>query len=124
MGSILVMVWAFFNSPAGITAMASGALWLLNKVYAKKPVYEKYVGTLITAIRKAEREIPDNTPNAGLARLDAALKYVLDVYERVEQRQADARIRAELAEGIQLMHNELEQEGILAMHRHGDEEAA
>lgn len=113
---ILGSVWAVVNSPAGITAMASAVLWALNKLYAKKPLYQQYAGTIIAAVRRAEKEIPDDSPNKSLARLDEALRYVLRVYEQVEGRRATHREVAELTEGIHVMHTELESEGILDAH--------
>ena len=36
-------------------------------------------GSIITGIKLAEKEIPDDTPNAGLAKLDAALRLHLEL---------------------------------------------
>jgi hypothetical protein len=49
----------------------------------------------------------------GLKRLDAALKYVTQVYEEASGRRASNKVVADLKEGIQLTHNKLEAEGAL-----------
>ena len=105
--------WAFVNSPVGVSMVASVALWLINKVYAAKPEWQAYEGALIQAVRWAEKEIPDGTENKHLARADAALKYALTAYERVNGRRADARMREQLAQGLEVVHTDLEAAGIL-----------
>ena len=55
----------------------------------------------------------DDTPNKALSRLDAALNYVLKVYEETRGVSADAKTKAELREGIQIVHAELEASGVL-----------
>ena len=38
---ILEGIWNALNSPAGITAVAGLLLWLLNRLYAKKPAWKQ-----------------------------------------------------------------------------------
>jgi hypothetical protein len=97
----LQVAWDVVNSPAVIAVLAGGLLWLLNKFYAAKPAWQAFEGTIIAAVKWAEKEIPDDVPNKGLARLDVALKYVLKVYEEARGKPADAKVQAELREGIQ-----------------------
>ena len=113
MEKVLGIVWDVMNSPAGITAMAGVFLWLLNRLYAKKPLWKRFEGSIISAVRFAEKEIPDDTPGKGLARLNAALKYVLRVYEEAKGRKADAGAVHELKEGIQVVHDRLDTAGTL-----------
>ena len=105
---IFVTIWAALNSPMGIAVVAGVALWLLNKLYAKKPDWKKYEGTIIAAVKNAEKVIPDDTPNKAAKRLDEALKYVLSVHHEIENRVATADELANLREGIQIVHAELE----------------
>ena len=72
--AILEAVWHALNSPAGITAVAGLILWALNRLYAKKPEWKKYEGTIISAIKFSEKDIPDGTENKSLMRLDHALR--------------------------------------------------
>ena len=101
------------NSPAVIALLAGGLLWLLNRLYAAKPAWQAFEGTIIAAVKWAEKEIPDDTPNKAMSRLDAALNYVLKVYEEARGKPADAQTKQELREGIQIVHAELEASGNL-----------
>jgi hypothetical protein len=110
---ILETIWAAINSPAGITVLAGGLLWGLNAIYAKAPGWKKYEGTIIQAVRLAEKEIPDGTANKSLKRLDAALQLVLAVYESTTGKPATQKVADTLAEGIKIVHSRLESEGAL-----------
>jgi len=110
---ILTTVWNALNSPAGITAMASLLIWGLNRLYAAKPLWAEYEGTLIAAVKQAEKLVPDDSPNKSLARLDTALKYVIGVYEEAKGRKATKAEVAQLTNGLQLVHAELEAGGQL-----------
>ena len=107
------VTWDVLNSPAVIAIIAAGLLWLLNKLYAAKPAWQALEGTIIAAVKWAEKEIPDDTPNKALVRLNAALNYVVKVYEEARGKSVDAEIKAELREGIQIVHAELEASGNL-----------
>jgi len=111
--AVLGLVWSVLNSPAGIAAMAGILLWALNKLYAAKPTWAQYEGAIISAVRFAEKEIPDDVSNKGMARLDQALKYVLAVFEQVNGRRATATEAASLKEGIQIVHNDLDAQAVL-----------
>jgi len=104
-------LWELINSPAGIALIASVVLYLLNRLYAAKPLWQQYEGTIISAIRTAETLVPDGTPNRGLAKFDAALKFVLQVFEARAGRPATLAEKAALSEGIQIKHNQLDASG-------------
>ena len=109
----LTITWQALNSPVGIAALAAVVLWLLNKIYTAKPNWQQYEGTIISAIKFAEKEFPDDSPNKSLAKLDAALGYVLRVYQEINGKKAAANVEADIREGIQLKHAELEATGVL-----------
>ena len=111
--SILEAVWHALNSPAGITAVAGLILWALNRLCAKKPAWKTYEGTIISGIKFAEKRVPDGTENKSLNRLDHALRYVLKAYEEAAGKRASEKVAAELKEGIQVKHAELESSGAL-----------
>ena len=111
--AFLQVAWDVVNSPAVIALMAGGLLWLLNRLYAAKPAWQAFEGTIIAAVKWAEKEIPDDTPNKAMSRLDAALSYVLKVYEEARGKPADSQTKQELREGIQIVHAELEASGNL-----------
>jgi len=112
--NILEATWQALNSPAGIAAMAGLLLWLLNRLYASRPAWERYEGAIISAVKFAEKEIPDDAPNKALKRLDAALRYVLRVYEEARGREARPKEVADLTEGIRITHAKLEAAGNLS----------
>lgn len=111
--AMLAGVWGVLNSPMGVSAAAGAALWLINKLYAAKPAWQAYEGALIKAVQWAEREIPDGTANKHLKRADLALQYALKAYERLTGKRADARMAEQLAQGIEVVHADLETAGIL-----------
>ncbi|MBN2583067.1 MAG: hypothetical protein JXL80_08360 [Planctomycetes bacterium] len=107
------VIWNVLNSPAVIAVLAGGLLIVLNRLYAAKPTWQAFEGTIIAAVKWAEKEIPDDTPNKAFNRLNAALNYVLKVYQEARGKPADAKTQAELREGIQIVHAELEASGNL-----------
>jgi hypothetical protein len=117
---ILTTIWDALNSPVGIAAVAGLLLWLLNRLYAAKPGWAKYEGAIIAGVKFAEKQIPDDAESKGLRRLDAALRYVLKAYEEATGRRATAKVAAELKEGIQVKHAELEAAGNLHPADSGD----
>lgn len=112
--TILTGLWQAVNSVPGIMLMAGLLGWLLTRLYSIRPAWEAYEGTIISAIKHAEKAIPDDVPNTGLARLDEALRYVLKVYAETHrgQQPSDALVN-ELREGIQITHDRLEARGTL-----------
>jgi len=109
----LEWIWSAVNSPVVIAAAAAALAWALSKLYTAKPEWRKYEGTIVSAVKWAEKAIPDDSPNAGAARLDKALKYVLAAYEEATGHEANSKITSDLSEGIQITHAELEAAGTL-----------
>jgi len=74
----------FFNSSFGFAvvwaAMVGFFIFLASKYNPLQEAWKKYEGSIITGIKLAEKQIPNDVPNAGLARLDAALRFVLKAY--------------------------------------------
>lgn len=113
MHDFLSFLWQVANTPAGITAIAGGLLWALNHIYAAKPAWVKFEGTIISAIRMAEKQIPDDAGNSGLKKLDLALEFVLRVYEAEQGKVPTQKVKDNLREGIQILHNRLDAAGVL-----------
>ncbi len=111
MTEVLKAVWGVVNSPLGIAVVAGLVLYLLNRLYVARPTWQRFEGAIISAVKHAEKQIPDDTPNKALAKLDAALRYVLSVFEDVEGRRAKPKEVADLKEGIQIIHADLEAGG-------------
>ena len=110
---ILAMVWAFLNSAFGLGMVITAVVWIGAKIYASRPSWRKYEGAIIEAIKFAEREILDDTPNKSLCRINAALQYVLKIYREVNNRSATDQEVTEIKEGIRIVHAELEANGNL-----------
>lgn len=111
MDNIGSMAWTFINSPAGVTILATIGLAVLNKLLKEKPGLEKYMGAMISAVKMAEKAVPDEAPDAGLRRLDEALKTTLKVFEEMEKRKATPQEEAALKSQLSLVHAELESTG-------------
>lgn len=81
--SILETILGFLNSSVGVTAIGGIIVWILGKVFTAKPewkvYYDRYQPLLISAVKQAEKAIPDDTDNKALKRMDFALKYVLTI---------------------------------------------
>ncbi len=108
---ILSAIWSFLNSAAGVTLVVGGLLALLQRLYAAKPAWAKYEGAIVTGIKLAEKQIPDDTPNRAMARADAALRYVIKVYTEAKGRAPSAKTLANLRDGIGILHADLETAG-------------
>ena len=108
------MLWEFVNSLFFVTLVATGVIFLLNKLWGSKPEWEKYEGAIIRAIRWAEKEIPANIENSHVKRFTHALNYILTVYEEIERRKPTAEEEQMLANAIELICERLETEGVLS----------
>jgi hypothetical protein len=110
---IMELLWTGLNSPAAIAGLAALVLWALNKLYARRPAWQAFEGSIIAAVKRAEKEIPDDTPNKAMAKLNSAMQYVVRVFEEVNRRRPTDAEQAELREGIQIVHADLEAAGNL-----------
>ena len=111
MKELLVMLWAFLQSGPGIVMTATVVLFILNRIYAKKPAWQAFEGTIIAGVKMAEKAIDDDTENSGMKKADEALKHVLKVYEQMRGKRASPKVEAELREGISIVHADLESSG-------------
>ena len=111
---ILETIWVFLNSPIGMAGVIAALAWLLNLLATKKPaLWAKYRGTLLSLIKQGEKAIPDETENKSLAKLDWVAKRLLEAFEKLEGRAATLAEKAELLEGISIIHDEAEAKGTL-----------
>ena len=118
--AILVLAnlgWTFLNSPLGITAVAAVVLYLLKRARERYPAWMDWEGSIVEAVKLAEKNIPDDADNKALRRFNDALAYVLRVYQEANGKMPPARQRREIEEGIRLKHAELEATG--GLHKGG-----
>jgi hypothetical protein len=113
MDQVLTAIWTFLNSSFGITCVLSALAAGLNFVYGKAPWLSKYEGTMVAAVKYAEKQIPDGSANQSLARLDAALKFAVKIIEARENRQLAAPELAEVSEKLGVVHAQAEANGVL-----------
>jgi hypothetical protein len=106
METIFALIWTFLNSPIGMTLVVSALGAILGKIYLSKPLWKKYEGVVISAVKMAEKAVPDGSENKAVARTDAALKYIIKVLEESGKKVKSKEI-AELTSGIAIVHDEL-----------------
>lgn len=106
-GMKMETVLAILSNPSVVAIMISILVVLLRALFTRQTKWKEYVGYAIQAVRYAEKQIPDDTPNAGMKRFDQALKHVLQVWERVEGRQATEKEAAQLGNLVNKAHAEI-----------------
>mgnify|MGYP006287856121 FL=1 len=109
----------FLNSGIGFALVWAGMvglfMWLASKFNPFQEKWKAWEGSIITGIKLAEKEIPDDTPNAGLAKLDSALRFVLKAYADANNgKQPPAKLVEEIKQGIQIKHSDLDRFGGLS----------
>ena len=109
-------IWTFLNSGLGFVLIWAALVWVFIWLTSRhNPFQEKWrqwEGSIITGIRLAEKQIPDDTPDAGLAKLNAALLFVLKAYADANSgQQPTVRLIEQIKQGIQIKHDELDRYG-------------
>ena len=76
-------LWIFMNSSLGISIIGFILAFVLGKIFTAKPKWKsivlQYGPKLMQAVKMAEKNIPNDIGNAGLARLDEALRYLIQL---------------------------------------------
>lgn len=107
---VLAQVWAYLNTSAGVTVLLGVITWILGRVFTAKPewrvVYDTYRPALMQAVKFAEKEIPDDSPNRVLARVDAALHKAIQIDAAINSHSADA-----ITQAIAMVHADAEAAG-------------
>ena len=109
-------IWTFLNSGIGFAiiwaAMVGFFIFLASRFNPWQEKWKQYEGSIITGIKLAEKQIPDDTPNSGLAKLDSALRFVLNAYAEANngKKPSDALVE-QIKQGIQIKHSELDRWG-------------
>ena len=109
---------SILNSAVGIAviwaALVALFLWLSSEFNPFQEKWRAWEGSIITAIKLAEKEVPDNIPDKGLAKLDAALRFVIQAYADAHSgKHPSAKLIEHLKQGIQIKHHELDRFGKL-----------
>ena len=99
---------------AVITAIAGVATWAVAKLFTAKPEWKKYEGLLITAVKAAEKIIPDDAAaNTSLARADAALRVFSERYAVAYGKFPTDSIITVARLALPIVHDQIEAEGTL-----------
>jgi len=110
---------AAFFAAFVLVIMGAGAWFILVVLVSLihpggKNRWQPWEGTIITAVRLAEKEVPPDVPDAGLVRLDRAVAHVNRVYAEVRRgRRPSRKLAAVLRERIQIIHDEMDRRGSL-----------
>jgi hypothetical protein len=120
--SLTDILTAFTNSVFGfLLGMASVfvlVFWTLGKIDPFNEKWRQWEGSIITAIKRAEKKVPSETPHAGATKLNTALDHVLKDYADANGGKKPAkRLRQQLRQGIQTKHAELDRFGELSKPR-------
>lgn len=83
------------------------ANWFLSASGLK---WKKYEGWAVTAVKAAEKAIPDNTPNKGLLRFDKAMQVFLSKYKAATGVEPNDTDLAGIENLINIVHERLEKE--------------
>ena len=106
------LIISVLESQAVQTLIVGGVVYLLGKLFVKEPkvglFFEKYKGAMIKGIKLAEAEIPDDTQNKSLVRLDRALQYTIQLIEIAENRKVTTEAElAQIKSDISAVHHEV-----------------
>jgi len=117
--AIIEAITGFFNSSFGFAvvwaAVVGFFIFLASKYNPLQEAWKKYEGSIITGIKLAEKQVPDDTPNAGLAKLDTALRFVLKAYAEANKgKQPPTKLIEQIKQGIQIKHSDLDRFGGLS----------
>lgn len=104
---------AMLDQPAVVTAIAGFFAWLVARMFARRPDWRKYEGLMISAVKMAEKIIPDDTDNTAAARADEALRQFVEQYKQVYGTVPDDATLAEVSANMPLVHDALDAEGTL-----------
>jgi len=110
--SIMPLIWSFLNSPVGVSAVVFVLSFILGKVFTAKPKWKalilKFGPSIMQAVKYAEKQIPDDTHNKGLERVNSALKYLITLQPKLKGIAED-----DLKEAISAVHASAEANGNL-----------
>lgn len=112
MGSWII---SLLQTDAVIAVIAGAFVTYIVKWFASKQGtdYKKYEGYAITAIKAAEKAIPDDVSNKGAKKLDYALQVFLKKYEAATGVIPDKEVMAKIEDWLAVVHNAVEEAGTL-----------
>ncbi|MEX0978409.1 MAG: hypothetical protein WDZ48_06140 [Pirellulales bacterium] len=114
--SLLQILATLLNSVIGfmlgMTLVITTGFWLLSKLDPFNDQWRQWEGSIITAIKLAEKEIPEDAPHSGLTKLNTAMDHVLQDYALAHGgKRPSRRLVRQLRQGIQTKHADLDRFG-------------
>ena len=105
-------ITAILTSPALVTLIISLLAYAAARLFAR-PAWQQYEGLMISAVKMAEKMIPDNVEHRAMRRADEALKEFIAAYTRIYQADPPATLLREVQLNLPVVHDALEAEGAL-----------
>lgn len=102
------MAWGLMNTPMGFAISGFIILFVINKIFDKRPGWSKYEGFMISAIRQAEKWIPNDTDSNVLGKADKALEYFIKSYEKAKGKKPSKKVLADVQNGMSIVHHKIE----------------
>lgn len=102
------LAWNFLNTPVGYMVSGFIILFVLNKVFDSRPGWAKYEGFMITAIKAAEKFIPNDTENKSLQKADKAIEYFIKSYEKAKGKAPSKKLLDQVKMGLPIVHHKIE----------------
>ena len=120
--SLLEILSLLLNSVLGVllgmALVITSVFWLLSKLDPFHDQWRQWEGSIITAIKLAEKQVPSETPHAGATKLNTALDHVLKDYAAANGgKKPNKRLAQQLRQGIQTKHADLDRFGELSKPR-------
>jgi len=105
---ILKLIITFLHTPLGWTVSGFLILFVINKIFSAKPGWAKYEGWMISAVKFAEKAIPDDAENGGLAKANSALQYFIESYRKAKGKEPSKKLVEQVNLGLPIVHDKLE----------------
>jgi hypothetical protein len=109
----LSLLWKFVQSGPGLMISGTIILFIFNKIFSLKPAWAKYEGWIISAIKLAEKSIPNNASNKHLKKFDKALAFFIKSYMEAKGKEPGKKLLDEVEQGISILHSQMETNGNL-----------
>lgn len=101
-------IWQIINSPIGYSVFGFFLLFVINKIFDAKPKWAKYEGLMISAIKNAEKWIPNDSDSGILNKADKALDFFIKSYEKAKGKSPSMKLKQHVQLGLPIVHDKVE----------------
>lgn len=108
-------ILSLLSTDTAIAVVVGAFVTYIVKWFASKQGtdFKKYEGYAITAVKAAEKAIPDDAENKGFRKLDYALRVFIEKYTKATGVKPDEATMAKIEAWISVVHNAVEEAGTL-----------